>query len=349
MTTGDATSATVAVVRRTWTSAATAIVLSCGLVVLVTVPWWASEGRQRDLVELFTLLALAQMWNLLAGYAGLVSIGQQAFIGFGAYSLYLLGDRADVHPFAAVALAGLAAAAISLPVAALVFRLRGGYFAIGTWVIAEVFALLTLNGTDFGVDVGGGNGATILSAARLERTFRAHGTYWWALGLGAGSVLAVYAILRSRIGLALTAIRDDEAAARSLGVNVLRTKVLVWAVAALGCGLVGAVIHLNLVRVQPDAAYDVQWSAYMIFIVVIGGIGTIEGPIIGTVVFFALQQKLSQYGTWYLIILGSVAVLAAVFVRGGIWGTIAGRFDLHLFPVQRRVREGDDAARSPSS
>ena len=104
------------------------------------------RGRQRDLVELFTLLALAQMWNLLAGYAGLVSIGQQAFIGIGAYGLLLLGDRADVHPFAAVALAGLAAAAISIPVAALVFRLRGGYFAIGTWVIAEVFALLTLNG-----------------------------------------------------------------------------------------------------------------------------------------------------------------------------------------------------------
>jgi branched-chain amino acid transport system permease protein len=227
---------------------------------------------------------------------------------------------------------------ISLPVAALVFRLRGGYFAIGTWVIAEVFALLTLNGSDFGVDVGGGNGATILSAARLERTFRSHGTYWWALGLGAGSVVAVYAILRSRIGLALTAIRDDETAARSLGVNVLRTKVLVWTVAALGCGLVGAVIHLNLVRVQPEAAYDVQWSAYMIFIVVIGGIGTIEGPIIGTIVFFTLQQKLSQYGAWYLIILGCVAVLAAVWLRGGVWGTLTSRFDVRLFPVQRRIR-----------
>jgi branched-chain amino acid transport system permease protein len=278
------------------------------------------------------------MWNLLAGYAGLVSIGQQAFIGLGAYGLYLLGDRADVHPFAAVALAGLAAAALSLPVAALVFRLRGGYFAIGTWVIAEVLALLTLNGADIGIDVGGGNGTTILSAAQLERSFRGHGTYWWALGLGAGSVLLVYAVLRSRIGLALTAIRDDETAARSLGVDVLRTKVLVWVVAAFGCGMVGAVIHLNLVRVQPDAAYDVQWSAYMIFIVVIGGIGTIEGPIIGTIIFFTLQQRLSQYGAWYLIVLGCVAVLAAVWLRGGIWGTLTRRIDVRLFPVQRRVR-----------
>jgi branched-chain amino acid transport system permease protein len=151
-------------------------------------------------------------------------------------------------------------------------------------------------------------------------------------------VLLVYAILRSRIGLALTAIRDDETAARSLGVDVLRTKVLVWIVAALGCGLAGAVIYLNLVRVEPSAAYTVNWSAFMIFIVVIGGIGTVEGPILGTIVFFVLQQELSNYGVWYLIILGSVAVLAAVWVRGGIWGVVARRLDVHLFPVQRRVR-----------
>jgi branched-chain amino acid transport system permease protein len=226
-------------------------------------------------------------------------------------------------------------------IAPLAFRLRGGYFAIGTWVIAEVFFLLTINGTDLGIDLGGGQGVTILSAAGLDRELRGHGTYWWALGVGAGSVLLAYGILRSRIGLALTAIRDDEAAARSLGVNVLRTKVLVWIVAAFGCGLAGAVIYLNLLRLQPEAAYRVDWTAYMIFIVVIGGIGTIEGPILGTIIFFTLQQKLSQYGVWYLIILGSVAVLAAVWLRGGIWGTLARRLDLRLFPVQRRVRSTD--------
>jgi len=98
------------------------------------------------------------------------------------------------------------------------------------------------------------------------------------------------------------------------------------------------VIYLNLLRIQPDAAYKVDWAAFMIFIVVIGGIGTIEGPIIGTIIFFALQQELADYGVWYLIILGSVAVLAAVWLRGGIWGVVGRRFGLHLFPVQRRVR-----------
>jgi len=134
-------------------------------------------------------------------------------------------------------------------------------------VLAQVVFLLTINGTDWGVDLGGGTGVTILSAAGLDRDFRSDGTYWWALGAGAGSVLLVYAILRSRIGLALTAIRDDETAARSLDINVLRTKVLVWIVAAFGCGLAGAVVYLNLLRIQPDAAYHVNWSAYMIFIV----------------------------------------------------------------------------------
>jgi branched-chain amino acid transport system permease protein len=334
----------VTVVRRTWWSAIGGAALAVAIGVLASVPWWASEGRTRDLVEFFSLLALAQMWNLLAGYAGLVSIGQQAFIGIGAYSLYMLGDKGGVHPFVAVGLAGLVAAAISIPTAAVAFRLRGGYFAIGTWVIAEVFHLLTVNGTDLHVDLGGGSGVTILSAARLDRTFRAHGTYLLALLLGAGSVLLAYALLRSRVGLALTAIRDEEAAARSLGVDVLRTKILVWVIAAFGCGLAGAVIYLNLLRVQPDAAYDVQWSAFMIFIVVIGGIGTIEGPIVGTVVFFTLQKQLANYGVWYLIILGAVAMLAAVWIRGGIWGVVGRRFDLRLFPVQRRVRIPADAA-----
>jgi branched-chain amino acid transport system permease protein len=324
----------VAEVRRTGASAAGAALFAATLAVLVSVPWWASEAQSRDLVEFFCLLAFAQMWNLLAGYAGLVSIGQQAFIGIGAYGLYVIGDRAGLHPFLAVGVAGLVAAGLSVPTAAVAFRLRGGYFAIGTWVIAEVYRLLTVN-TEY---VGGGNGVTILSAAGLDREYRAHGTYFWALGVGAGSVLVAYLLLRSRIGLALTAIRDDETAARSLGVNVLGAKVVVYVIAAFGCGLAGAVTYLNLLRVQPDAAYDVNWTAFMIFIVVIGGIGTIEGPIIGTIVFFVLQERLSQHGVWYLILLGGIAVVAAVWFRGGIWGVLTRRFDLRLFPVQRRIR-----------
>ncbi|MGZ4337690.1 MAG: branched-chain amino acid ABC transporter permease, partial [Gaiellaceae bacterium] len=301
--------------------------------VLVSGRWWLSESQMLDLVQFFAYLAMAQMWNLLAGFAGLVSIGQQAFIGFGAYSLFVFGDRAGIHPFAAVALAGLAAAVISLPTAAVAFRLRGGYFAIGTWVIAEVFHLVAINLRW----VGGGDGTLIYSAASLDRGLREHGAYFWAVGIGMGSVLGTYVLLRSRLGLALASVRDDETAARSLGVDVLRAKVVVWVLAAFGCGLAGAVFNLPLLRVQPDAAFTVNWSAFMIFIVVIGGLGTIEGPIVGTIVFFVLQQELAAHGVWYLIILGGVALVVAVWTRSGVWGVLTARYPLRLFPVARRL------------
>ncbi len=313
------------------------LVLLGGLVVLLaSVPWWRSSSNMRDLVELFTLLALAQMWNLLAGFSGLVSIGQQAFVGLGAYGIVVLTtEPLGIHPFLAVPIAGLIAAALSLPMAALAFRLRGGYFAIGTWVIAEVVRLLTLNWQH----VGGGDGTTILAAASIERGMRERWTYLIALALAVMAVLGAYALLRSRVGLALESIRDDEIAARAMGVDVVRTKLVVWVVAALGCGLAGAVVALNLLRVQPESAYSINWTAFMIFIVVIGGIGTIEGPILGTILFFVLQRELAQYGSWYLILIGAIAVGVAVWARGGLWGLVAQRTHVRLFPVQRRLRD----------
>jgi branched-chain amino acid transport system permease protein len=316
---------------------------ACGalVAVLACAPMWATLGQLRNLVELLTLLTLAQMWNLLAGYAGLVSIGQQAYIGIGAYSFWALGDKAGVQPYLAVLLAGLIAAAISLPSAALVFRLRAGYFAIGTWVVAEVFHLLVLNSSW----LGGGAGVSVLFVSDIERRTRQFATYWMALGLGLGAVALAFVLLRSRVGLALTAIRDNEDGAESIGVNVLRAKVGVYIAAALGCGLAGAVTYLSLLRIQPDAAFTVNWTAYMIFIVVIGGLGTLEGPIIGTVLFYVLQQQFSSYGVWYLVALGVVAVAFAVWVPQGIWGWIAERYDVHLFPLRRRYRPSAPIAR----
>ena len=138
----------------------------CALGLLIAVPFWASTGSVHTLINALTLLALAQMWNLLAGYAGLVSIGQQAFIGLGAYGLFVLADKAGIHPFLAVLVAALAATVIAIPTAGLAFRLRGGYFAIGTWVIAEVYRLVLSNFSQ----LGSGSGTTVASAAELERS-----------------------------------------------------------------------------------------------------------------------------------------------------------------------------------
>ena len=111
------------------------------LITLISLPWWADNGPMRLIAEMAYFLALAQLWNLLAGYAGLVSVGQQAFVGLGGYTLFALTDWYGVHPLWALALAGLMAALVSVPVALAVFRLRGAYFAVGTWVVAEIFQL----------------------------------------------------------------------------------------------------------------------------------------------------------------------------------------------------------------
>jgi branched-chain amino acid transport system permease protein len=148
----------------------------------------------------------------------------------------------------------------------------------------------------------------------------------------------VYMLLRSRHGLALTAIRDSELASGSLGVDTYRTKLLVFVVTAIGTGLIGGYIFLQKLRISPEAGFSVNdWTVVVIFMVVIGGIGTLEGPIIGMLVYFALRELLADYGTWYLILLGVVAVVVMLKAREGIWGLIQRRFDLHLFPVRRHL------------
>ena len=310
------------------------LIVSIGIIaILVSLPWWAEVSVTRTMVEFFTYLALAQLWNLLAGYAGLVSIGQQAYIGLGAYGLWLIGDELGLHPILAVFLAGLLALAVALPIAPLIFRLRGGYFSIGTWVIAVVVQLIVSNIQA----TGGGSGKTVLSAARLPIDTRITSTYLLGLFVAIGSILLVYFLLRSRTGLALTAIRDNDIAAQSSGVNVFRSKLFVWALAAYGCGVVGAVVAMNLLRIQPAAAFSINWTAYALFIVVIGGFGTIEGPIIGAIIYFVLLRSLSQYGTLYMLLLGIVAVLVATVAPKGIWGFIAKKWNIHLFPIRRRL------------
>jgi branched-chain amino acid transport system permease protein len=128
-------------------------------------------------------------------------------------------------------------------------------------------------------------------------------------------------------------------AAASLGVDTYRTKLFVYVVSALVTGMAGALIFLQKLRISPDAAFNVtDWTAYVIFIVVIGGIGTIEGPIIGMLLFFALRQLFADYGTWYLVALGLFGIVVMLRAPQGLWGLLAQRFDLQLFPVRRRVR-----------
>ena len=308
------------------------------IIALISLPFWGSRSMLGTIVEISLYLALAQLWNLMAGYSGLVSVGQQAYVGLGGYILFAMTTSAGFNPLVSLLIAGLVAALVSIPTAFLVFRLRGAYFAIGTWVVAEVF-LLGFSQID---GLGGGSGKSLpVSVVRsIADTIEAREMiiYFAAITVTLASILLVYLLLRSRHGLALTAIRDSEPASESLGVNIYRTKMWVYIVSAFGTGIVGAMIFLQKLRISPDAAFNLSdWTANVIFIVIIGGIGNIEGPIIGVLVFFLLREFLSDYGTWYMIILGLVAVIMMLKAPQGVWGWAKERFGLELFPIRRHV------------
>lgn len=310
------------------------------LIILIAAPWWAGRADMRLMGELFLYLALASLWNLMAGYAGLVSVGQQAYVGFGGYMLFALTIFGELPPMVAIAGAGLLGALISVPVAALIFRLRGAYFAIGTWVIAEVFRLSFAQVSS----LGGGSGSSlpvgIVRSLAGSRSARESLAYWMALGAAVLVITAVYLFLRSRKGLALTAIRDNELAASSLGIDIWRIKFIVYVVTAALTSMLGALIFLQKLRISPDAAFSVNdWTAFVIFIVVIGGIGTLEGPIIGTLIFFALRETLADLGTTYLVVLGGVAIIVMLKAPKGVWGLIRERYKLQLFPLEYRVHK----------
>ncbi|HEU5275052.1 MAG TPA: branched-chain amino acid ABC transporter permease, partial [Xanthobacteraceae bacterium] len=183
------------------------------LVALAAAPAWAGRDDLRLLSEIYAYVALASLWNLLAGYAGLVSIGQQAYVGLGGYMLFALTILAGISPLWAIPAAGLIGALAAIPVAALVFRLRGHYFAIGTWVVAEVFRLLASQASALGGGSGTSLPATIVIAIAPTRAMREFVVYWVALALAVAILGLILWLLRSRYGLALTAIRDNELAA----------------------------------------------------------------------------------------------------------------------------------------
>jgi ABC-type branched-subunit amino acid transport system permease subunit len=316
-----------------WTGGVALVVVA----VLAYFPYLVYSGTTTILVQAFIVLTLASMWNLLAGYAGLVSVGQQAFVGVGAYFVLILAIH-GISPFAALPVAAVGCGVVALPLWWLVSRLRSGYFAIATWVLAATIMLIVERFSS----IGGGTGMPLPGFAGLSPTLLTAYTYWAGLAVTVLALLAVYLLLRSRLGLVLTAIRDDEVAARSSGARVGLARLTVFVVAGLGCGAAGGVLAISQLQVQPTGVFTVQWTAEMAFATIIGGLGTIEGPIIGTAVFMVLQQTLQSYNAWYLIVLGLVTIGIALFARRGLWGLVDEHLKVRLFPVGYWLRQPDD-------
>jgi branched-chain amino acid transport system permease protein len=304
------------------------------LVILVAAvaPLWLGPGAMDRLTILYVYVILAAMWNALAGYAGLVSVGQQLFFGLGAYFTVRFADW-GLNPFVSMVLAGGVVAVLALPLSFPMLRLRGGEFAIGMWVVAEIAHLLV----NLDPLVRGETGTSLIALNAFDPVLRRNLIYWLALAALIGLLGGLFLLLRSRVGAAIQAIRDNEEAAASVGVRVAATKRLIFVLAALGVGLAGSLWLATALTFQPKAYFSVQWTAYMIFMVLVGGIGTFEGAILGALLFFAIETWFGSAGVWYLVGLGATALIFALLLPRGIWGAIERRTGLKLLPVGYRL------------
>jgi branched-chain amino acid transport system permease protein len=305
------------------------------VVLLAFVPLVLDPDYVQKLTTLLILVLLAAMWNALAGYGGLLSVGQQAFIGIGAYGTVFFPGL-GVPPYIAMVVATLVAGAISVPISLFALRLRAAQFAIGMWVIAEVASIVVR----LDQNLGAGTGISLIQLNQYDPNFRQAYTFWLALGFTVIFLATLFFLLRSPLGASLQAIRDDEEAARSLGVHVASRKRLLFVLAAFGCGAAGVLVAANTLFIEPGSVFSVQWSAYMIFMVLVGGLGTFEGPILGAILLFAIQTTFTQGGPWYLVGLGATAALFALVLPRGLWGTVEERLGLRLLPVGYRVVVG---------
>ena len=301
---------------------------------LTMAPWVLPAATVSIFMNFFILVIMSTMWNLLAGYAGMVSIGQQGFVGLGAYATLYFAIK-GMNPFVAIPFAVVACGVIALPITYLIFRLRGGYFSVATWVISDS-AMLIIGSIAL---LGGGTGSSLPGLSNLSPTDLNHYTYLATWFVALFVVACTYLLLRSRMGLVLSSVRDNETASRSSGSRVTSSRRLIYIIAAAGCGAAGAVLAISQPFIQPSNEFNIQWAAEMLFVSMIGGLGTIEGPIVGSAIFFVLQQSLQQLGAWYLIIVGAVAVGVAIWQPRGIWGILRDRFNFELLPVGYRVVE----------
>ena len=323
----------IAVLRWTPQSIAFTAMLGLLVVALALGPLLFDAETIDRLTVLFVYVLLACMWNALAGYGGLVSIGQQAFFGLGAYALIRL-SATGMNVYAALALAVLLVGVAAIPIGQVMLRLRGGEFAIGMWVLAELLHLLvTLDPITQGE-----TGTSLIAINAYPPAVRRAFTYWAALAVLVVVLAGLFLLLRGRIGASLQAIRDDDTAAASIGVDVLRNKNVLFLLSAAGCAAAGAVWLAQSVTFQPATYFGPQWTAYMLFMTIVGGLGTFEGPVIGAVVFFLAETYFGATGVAYLIGLGALAVGFALLFPRGIWGAVERRFPLRLIPIGYQLR-----------
>jgi branched-chain amino acid transport system permease protein len=313
------------------------LLLGIGCLFLCLSPWILDANALQIATQFLCLVTVALMWNVLAGYTDIMTLGQHMFVGVGAYAFFGMVSLLGIDPYLAIFAAGAVALVFAIPVMFVVFRLRAAYLAVGTWVVAEVFLLIAGRIPRFGLGTGISLPLSVARAFGSDASTRTVAVYLLALVIAMTAYLATWLLLRSRLGIGLTAIRDNEEAASALGVDLVKARIFAFLWTAPFLGMVGAVVALQKMRISPQASFSfLDWTVFVIFIVVIGGIGSLEGPIIGAVIYFALREYLGDLGTWYLIVLGSISIIVMLIEPRGVWALLRRHVGQDIIPVSHR-------------
>ncbi|MFH1488012.1 MAG: branched-chain amino acid ABC transporter permease [Pseudomonadota bacterium] len=266
----------------------------------------------------FNTVALANMWNLLAGYCGLISLCQPAFIGLGGYTLAVFAWL-GLPLYAGVITGAFVAAAFAALISPTVFRLKGIYFAIGTIVLPEIVRIVFLMWRPVGGRLyGKGAGYPVKGATLISPDE----SYWVVMGIGVASIIIMRAILTSDLGLGLATIRDNENTAASSGVHVFKIKFYTLTISAFVTGLAGAAFYIAQGFIEPTSAFSVKWTMTLMLATVIGGIGVEYGPIVGSVVVVVLHFFLARYAGLSMLIQGIILILIMLAAPRGILGSL---------------------------
>jgi branched-chain amino acid transport system permease protein len=270
------------------------------------------------LFNFFVFLAIANMWNLLAGFSGLLALCPAAFIGLAGYTMTIL-TWIGIPFYMGIIAGGVAAALFAMLISVPVFRMSGIYFAIGTLVVPEILRLLFLRWRPVGGELqGGGAGYMAKGVSALSIA----DTYWLALVVGIASMIIIAVILRSKFGLGLAAIRDSDVSAASSGINVFRIKLYSFIIAAFVMGLAGAVFYTNQGYIEPNSAFSISWLMIALLATVIGGIGTEWGPFVGTIIVVILRFQLARFAGISLLIQGLILLVIMLVAPQGIVGLV---------------------------
>lgn len=311
--------------RLIWVGAALALVL-------LGLPLFGSALIVDKMTLLMVYIILSVSWNLLAGYAGLVSVGQQAFIGLSGYFVLRLVES-GIHPFVALVAGASMVLLVAWPLSLFVLRLKAAEFAVAMWVLAEMIRSIVM----FDPLIQGETGRSLVSLNAMDADLRRTTIYLMAVVSVIVVLVVSYTLLRGRLGGESQAIRDDEEAAGSVGVSTMRVKRMIFLISAVGCALAGTLWLASAITYQPRTAFGINWSVFMLFMVLVGGLGSFLGPVIGAVLLFALQEVFGDFGAWYLAGIGIVAMLFALYAPRGIIGYIAYKWGIEPLSLSNVV------------